>query len=229
MKHFGVLAIALGGVVLAGCGGGGGVGGGDVTLDSFEDSASYAVGIRLAAAIRERNAAVATPAVLRGLRDALEGTELQLTPEQTTDLVQRLTDAGYQEEAQSNATAGAAYREQEAKRDGVQQTESGILYEVLKPGSGSKPAADARVRVHYVGTLVDGTEFDSSRKRGEPAVFALNGVISGWTEAVQLMPVGSTYRFVIPPELGYGERGLPPSIPPNATLIFEVELLGIEK
>ena len=115
-----------------------------------------------------------------------------------------------------------------ALKEGVTTTESGLQYEVIKMGKGKKPAATDRVKVHYHGTLIDGTVFDSSVERGEPIVFGLNQVIKGWTEGVQLMPIGSKFRFYIPQELGYGAQQAG-SIPPYSTLIFEVELLGIEK
>ena len=110
----------------------------------------------------------------------------------------------------------------------VQTTASGLQYEVLTQGTGKKPKASDTVLVHYRGTLLDGKEFDSSYKRNEPISFPLNGVIAGWTEGLQLMPIGSKYKFTIPPKLGYGSRGVGGVIPPNATLIFEVELLEIE-
>lgn len=123
---------------------------------------------------------------------------------------------------------GEAFLQENAKKAGVQTTESGLQYEVLTMGKGARPAATDRVKVHYQGTLIDGTVFDSSYERGEPIVFGLNQVIKGWTEGVQLMPVGSKFRFFIPYNLAYGERGAGESIPPYSTLIFEVELLGIE-
>ena len=128
----------------------------------------------------------------------------------------------------SNKAEGEAFLETNKLKDGVIVTESGLQYEVLKEGKGPKPSATDRVKVHYHGTLIDGTVFDSSVERGEPIVFGLNQVIKGWTEGVQLMPVGSKYRFYIPQELGYGSREAG-KIPPYSTLIFEVELLGIEK
>ena len=123
---------------------------------------------------------------------------------------------------------GEQFLAENALKDGVKVTESGLQYEVLKLGKGPKPSATDRVKVHYHGTLIDGTVFDSSVERGEPIVFGLNQVIKGWTEGVQLMPVGSKFRFYIPQELGYGSQQAG-SIPPFSTLIFEVELLGIEK
>lgn len=122
---------------------------------------------------------------------------------------------------------GAAFRAKNAERQEVTTTASGLQYEVLAEGAGVVPGHTDRVTVHYRGTLVDGTEFDSSYRRGQPATFPLNGVIAGWTEALQLMRVGSKHRIVLPPELGYGSRGAPPRIGPNATLVFDVELLAI--
>jgi FKBP-type peptidyl-prolyl cis-trans isomerase FkpA len=123
--------------------------------------------------------------------------------------------------------AGRAFLAENAKKQGVIVTRSGLQYQIIRPGKGPKPKATDQVTVHYRGTLIDGKEFDSSYKRGEPATFALNRVISGWTEGVQLMGVGAKFRFFIPPELGYGQRGAPPDIQPNAVLIFEVELLKV--
>ena len=126
------------------------------------------------------------------------------------------------------ADAGKAFLEANGKKEGVTTTASGLQYKVIKAGTGAHPKATDTVNVHYKGTFLDGKTFDSSYDRGQPISFPLNGVIAGWTEGVQLMPVGSTYEFYIPPNLAYGERGASGAIPPNATLIFDVELLGVQ-
>ncbi|BDX04576.1 peptidyl-prolyl cis-trans isomerase [Planctobacterium marinum] len=171
--------------------------------------------------------------VKRGFLAAIEGNAL-LTDEEATQLLQALQASAQQAqtemaaaEGQKNLEAGLAYLEENKKREGVMVTESGIQYEVLTEGEGEKPAAEDTVKVHYHGTLIDGTVFDSSYDRGEPATFPLNRVIKGWTEGVQLMNVGSKYRFHIPSELAYGSRATG-KITPNSTLVFDVELLSIE-
>ncbi|MBR6492961.1 MAG: FKBP-type peptidyl-prolyl cis-trans isomerase [Paludibacteraceae bacterium] len=127
-----------------------------------------------------------------------------------------------------NKEAGEKFLQENALREEVKTTDSGLQYEVLVQGKGKKPTAEQTVKVHYEGTLIDGTVFDSSYERGEPIEFPLNGVIKGWTEGLQLMPVGSKYKLYIPYELGYGERGAGASIPPFSTLVFTVELLEIK-
>lgn len=161
--------------------------------------------------------------------------QLSLTEEEMQTILQGL-DKKLNDKRQEQATAisakniedGKKFLEENKVKPGVVTTESGLQYEVLTPGTGEKPAAEDTVEVDYVGTLLDGTEFDSSYKRGEAAKFPLNRVIPGWTEGVQLMPVGAKYKFVIPSELAYGVRDTG-TIPPNSTLIFEVELKSIEK
>jgi len=172
--------------------------------------------------------------VIQGLRDMVDQKTGRLTIEDAQRVMQAYGGQLQQKHAEeqqaradSNKAAGDAYRAENAKREGVQTTASGLQYEVLTQGTGPRPTADDTVQVHYRGTLIDGTEFDST-VQGDPAVYAVSGVIPGWTEALQLMPVGSKYRLVIPPELAYGVMGSAPDIGPNATLIFEVELVGIE-
>ncbi|KXJ58106.1 MAG: peptidylprolyl isomerase [Alteromonas sp. Nap_26] len=173
-------------------------------------------------------------ALKQGFNDGLADT-LKFTPEQIQQIAQEGEEAirAKQQEmaaqaAEKNVEAGIAYLEENGKRDGVVTTESGLQYEVLTEGTGVSPVATDVVKVHYRGTLLDGTEFDSSYKRGEPAEFPLNRVISGWTEGVQLMKEGAKYRFHIPSELAYGQRSTG-SITPNSTLIFDVELLEVVK
>lgn len=214
---------------LAACGAGG-------ELATFEDSASYAIGVSMGASLDQVKDSVALERVIQGIMDrAVEGREPRLSESDATAILGRFTTqmrtAQMQErvaKGEQNRAAGDAYREENGARPGVTTTPSGLQYEVLTEGTGPRPSATDRVRVHYRGTLVDGTQFDSSRDRGEPATFTLNGVIPGWTEALQLMRIGSTYRLVVPPELGYGAAGAGPHIGPDATLVFEVELLGIE-
>ncbi len=131
------------------------------------------------------------------------------------------------EKASSNQKAGETFLEANKQKPGVNALPSGLQYEIIIEGDGPKPFAKDKVTCHYHGTLIDGTVFDSSVKRGQPATFPLNGVIKGWTEGLQLMNTGSKWRFFIPPHLGYGDRQVSPQIGPNSTLVFEVELLGI--
>ena len=149
------------------------------------------------------------------------------TTSQTEDTAQGTADYGTQ--IKDNKTLGREFLEQNAKNDSVVQTASGLQYMVLKEGTGAKPGPTDEVTVHYTGTLIDGTVFDSSVERGEPATLPLNGVIAGWTEGLQLMSEGSKYRLFIPSELAYGSKGAGDQILPNSTLIFDVELIKVNK
>ncbi|WP_371187086.1 FKBP-type peptidyl-prolyl cis-trans isomerase [Thalassotalea maritima] len=171
--------------------------------------------------------------IFAGFQETLSG-KGQFDEQQMQDLLMALDtqarekrDALASKEREAAAAEGAAFLAENAKVDGVVVTDSGLQYQVIKQGEGAKPAATDTVKVHYKGTLIDGTEFDSSYARNQPIEFPLNRVIKGWTEGVQLMSVGSHYKFFIPAELGYGEQGAGQTIPGNATLIFEVELLDI--
>ena len=173
--------------------------------------------------------------ISQGFLDSLKG-EALLEQEEIKTLLMSLDtsmkakqQAMISKEAETSLAAGQKFLEENAKRDGVQTTESGIQYEVLSAAEGDKPSAEDTVKVHYTGTLTDGTKFDSSVDRGQPAVFPLNRVIRGWTEGVQLMSVGSKYKFTLPSDLAYGPNGNPPTIPGNAVLQFEIELLEIQK
>ncbi len=172
--------------------------------------------------------------VLAGVNDVFSGKD-RLTPAETEQAlkqldqrVSKLVTEKAQAEAQQNIAAGKAFREKFAKEPGVVTTKSGLMYKVETTGTGPKPTATDTVKVQYKGELVDGKVFDSSYKRNQPAVFPLNQVIPGWTEGLQLMPVGSKFEFVIPPQLAYGSQANP-SIPANSTLVFQVELLAIQK
>jgi FKBP-type peptidyl-prolyl cis-trans isomerase len=205
----------------------------NAALETEDQLASYAVGLNMGGNLAPAEGMLDMPALVRGIQDAMAGAdpaveqaELQAALQAFSTRVQEAETARMEEEAASNQAEGAAFMEENAAREGVMTTESGLQYEVIEPGDGPSPTADDRVRVHYTGTLVDGTEFDSSRD-GEPVEFGLGGVIPGFSEALQLMEVGSTYRFVIPSDLGYGPQGSGGVIGPDATLVFEIELLEI--
>lgn len=168
--------------------------------------------------------------VARGIYDVLNNNEPAIDINEVTAALQELgqrAEAAQAEAFKAIDAENKAFLEENKKANGVIVTDSGLQYEILTEGTGEKPTATSTVRVHYTGSLIDGTVFDSSVKRGQPAEFPVNGVIRGWTEALQLMPVGSKWRLTIPQELAYGERGAEASIPPFATLVFEVELLDI--
>ena len=164
----------------------------------------------------------------QGLQDVLEHAQPKVSYQEAQALLNKFFTDLEQQIAREQKAAGEKFLAENAKRAGVKTTASGLQYEVIEATLGQKPKASDKVRVHYEGTLTDGTVFDSSYKRGEPITFGLNQVIKGWTEGLQLMSVGSKYKLYIPYELGYGAQGAGGSIPPYATLIFTVELLGIE-
>lgn len=204
-----------------------------VNLESFADSASYAIGMNMGASVEQVRDQIEMNKLMRGLTDQAEGRELALTQQEAMTIlrtfagqVQASQQQHAEEQVANNKQAGETYRAEHAAKSGVTTTATGLQYEVLTKGTGPMPKATDNVRVHYRGSLVDGTEFESSYD-GDPVTFPLNQVIPGWTEGVQLMNVGSKYRFVLPPELGYGDGGGPGG--PGSTLVFEVELLGIDK
>lgn len=203
-----------------------------IKLDGIEAQASYSLGYSIGADVGTDFAPdLDHDAFLTGMADALAGGERQLTEGESqaalTELMSR-RQAAAAEAANAALDAGAAFLAENGQREGVTTTASGVQYEVLTAADGPKPGATDRVTTHYHGTLIDGTVFDSSVERGQPATFALNQVIPGWTEALQLMSVGAKWRLYLPAELAYGARATG-AIPANSALIFEVELLAIEE
>jgi len=196
---------------------------------------SYALGVHFGNQFRQRfmqdGVEIDAAAMAAAIQDVLSGKQPRLSTEQMQAALNAANEkraAAMQKAGEANVASGNAYRNEYAKREGVQKTASGLLYRVVKAGDGKKPTARDRVKVHYEGTLIDGKVFDSSYKRGEPAVFGVGQVIPGWQEVLQLMPAGSVYEVVIAPELAYGERGSPGGIPPNSTLQFKVELIEVQ-
>jgi FKBP-type peptidyl-prolyl cis-trans isomerase FklB len=201
---------------------------------SLEDKASYIIGYNLGRQLKSNDIKANTDLILKGLQDGTSGAtammseeEMQTTMQTLQQQIQSQQEAKQKALGEKNKTEGEAFLAKNKAREGVKTTASGLQYEVLKEGTGPAPKATDTVTVNYKGTLMDGSTFDSSYDRGEPATFVLNQVIPGWTEGVQLMKVGSKYKFYIPAALGYGERGAGNVIGPNAPLIFEVELLSI--
>ena len=206
-----------------------------VKLETEVDSASYAIGVLVGANNKQQLANVPggaemnLEAMAAAFRLTSLGEETAMTEEEANGIIQNFFQKAGEKEAQGNLEEGNAFLEQNKSREGVTTTESGLQYEVLTAGTGEKPTAEDQVRVHYHGTLIDGTVFDSSVDRGEPAVFGVNQVIPGWTEALQLMPTGSKWKIYLPSAIAYGEQGAGRDIGPNTALIFEVELLEIVK
>jgi len=188
---------------------------------------SYAFGFAIGTSLKQTEVEIDYAAFMNGVKDVMEGKDAKMTPEEANAKIQEAIMVAMAAKAEANKVKEAAFLAENGKKPGVTTTASGLQYEVITQGSGAKPVAEDTVKVDYVGTLVDGTTFDSSVQRGEPAVFPLNQVIPGWTEGIQLMSIGSKYKFYIPAELAYGETGAGDVIPPNSTLIFEVDLLEI--
>jgi FKBP-type peptidyl-prolyl cis-trans isomerase FkpA/FKBP-type peptidyl-prolyl cis-trans isomerase FklB len=227
MKHIGIAGTLLAGVLLTGA----------VLAAELETDAQklgYIIGMDIGNSLKQQGADLDLDSLFEAIRATYKGEPLAMTPEEAATvreefIAKRRAEAEGQRQSQgaANAAEGDKFLLENRVKEGVQVTESGLQYKVVLMGDGAKPAATDRVTVHYRGTLLNGEEFDSSYSRNQPMTFQLDQVIPGWTEGVQLMPVGSKFMFYIPPGLAYGENGGGP-IGPNATLIFEVELLGIE-
>jgi FKBP-type peptidyl-prolyl cis-trans isomerase len=204
--------------------------------ESVQDRACYVIGYNLGRTLKQNDVQANIDLINKGLRDGLTGEKGMLSDEEMQAAMQELQkEVGARQEAKQKALSeknkvdGAAFLEKNKARAGVKTTPSGLQYEVLKEGTGPYPKPTDTVSVNYIGTLMDGSKFDSSYDRKEPATFVLNQVIPGWTEGVQLMKVGSKFKFYIPSNLGYGDKGAGNVIGPNAPLVFEVELLSIGK
>jgi FKBP-type peptidyl-prolyl cis-trans isomerase FklB len=208
---------------------------GKLELKDQKDKESYSLGYQFGQSLKSQGVDINQEIYASGIRDGLGGKEPQMTSEEIrstiTSLQQRLMAAqqkALKEQAVKNLSESKAFLAENGKKGGIKTLPSGLQYKVLIEGSGKTPKAEDNVTVNYKGTLINGTEFDSSYKRGQPATFQVKGVIKGWTEALQLMKEGSKWQLFIPPELAYGERGAGPLIPPNSTLIFEVELIAVK-
>jgi FKBP-type peptidyl-prolyl cis-trans isomerase FkpA/FKBP-type peptidyl-prolyl cis-trans isomerase FklB len=201
-----------------------------VKLDSDERKASYAIGLQIGQNLKQQNIDFDAAALTMALNDAKAGKE-QLNKEEIQAAMMKLQESAIKKQtevADKNLADAKAYLEKNKTAAGVKTTASGLQYIVEKEGTGKTPGKDDVVKCHYTGTLTNGEKFDSSVDRGEPAEFPVSGVIPGWTEALQMMKVGSKYKLFVPPELAYGPSGRP-GIPPNSVLVFEVELLDIVK
>jgi FKBP-type peptidyl-prolyl cis-trans isomerase len=205
-------------------------------LTTDKAKASYALGENLGLSLKRQEVDIDPDLVSRGLKDALAGRKPALTDEEAKAALTQLQakvrenmEAKIKAMSAANKQAGDAFLAANKSKEGVVTLPSGLQYKILKEGTGPKPTATETVECNYRGTLLDGKEFDNSYKRGEPATFPVGGVIKGWTEALQLMPVGSKWQLFVPSNLAYGERSPGAEIPPNSTLIFEVELLSIKQ
>jgi FKBP-type peptidyl-prolyl cis-trans isomerase FkpA len=190
--------------------------------------ASYAFGVAVGGSLKGTNVELDYQVFLQGIKDEVESGKTKLTMDEANQIIQVAISAAMAKAAEANVAKEAEFLAANAKKSGMQSTASGLQYEVLTQGTGPKPQASDVVKVEYEGSFLDGEVFDSSAMHGEPAVFPLDQVITGWTEGIQLMPVGSKYKFYIPSALAYGPEGAGGVIPPSSTLIFVVELLSIE-
>jgi FKBP-type peptidyl-prolyl cis-trans isomerase FklB len=204
-------------------------------LKSDKEKISYSIGMDIGGNLRRGAVEIDPDALAKGLKDSYGGGTTLLTEDQARQAIEEFQKTlrakkaeAMQKLSEKNKVEGEKFLAENAKKEGVKSLPSGLQYKEIVPGKGKSPKATDTVTVHYKGTLIDGTEFDSSHKRGEPATFPVSGVIAGWTEALQLMKEGAKWQLFIPPNLAYGERGAGRDIGPNATLIFEVELISVK-
>ena len=206
-----------------------------LTLDTQKDKDSYALGMSLGSTLRQQSVEVDLSILMRGVKDSLAGSKTLLTEDEERTVltalkaeVRKKQEEKMAQAGEANTKEGQAFLAANKSKDGVVTLPSGLQYKILQAGTGPKPTTTDSVVCNYRGTLINGTEFDSSYKRGQPATFPVSGVIKGWTEALQLMPAGSKWQLFVPAELAYGARGAGPGIGPNSTLVFEVELISIQ-
>jgi FKBP-type peptidyl-prolyl cis-trans isomerase FklB len=189
---------------------------------------SYALGMSVASNLIKSGVKTINPeAFVKAINDTYVGEMPEMMPDEANKILESFMAKANQEDAKDNLEAGLEFLEKNRSKEGVTELPSGLQYQVINEGDGDLPSLTDEVKCHYHGSLIDGTVFDSSVERGQPAVFPVNGVIQGWVEALQIMPVGSKWRLYVPPELGYGQQGAGGAIGPNSTLVFDVELLEI--
>jgi FKBP-type peptidyl-prolyl cis-trans isomerase FklB len=204
-------------------------GGRDVSMKTKTDSVAYAIGVTIGNNMKKDGLDSLNLDILtKAIRSALKGDSLLMSAQQSQASIQAYLGDKQKEKADANINAGKKFLEENKNKPGVITLPDGLQYMVMKQGTGPKPTATDTVKCHYHGTLIDGTVFDSSVDRGQPAEFPVSGVIPGWVEALQMMNVGSKWKLFIPSQLAYGDRAAGPKIQPNSTLIFEVELLSIK-
>jgi len=204
------------------------------TMETQKQKVGYSIGLDIGANLKSQGIDADIDFLKEGIKDAISGAEPRLTADERREVMREMSKEMQKKQsavngglADKNTKEGADFLKANGKKKGVKTTSSGLQYRVIKKGKGARPATNDKVTVHYSGTLIDGTEFDSSYKRGQPATFPVSGVIRGWTEALQLMEEGAKYELFIPSGLAYGERGSGGTIGPNAVLIFTVELISI--
>jgi FKBP-type peptidyl-prolyl cis-trans isomerase FklB len=206
------------------------------SLSSQKEKESYSIGYQVGLSMKKDGVEVDFEKLIQGLHDAIDGKEPSLSTHEMRKLIVDLKEKAreaqmkkFQEAAEKNGLEAETFLAENGKKEGIKTTESGLQYRIIKEGEGDSPKPEDSVTVHYRGSFINGTEFDSSYARGDPQTVQTEGVIKGWTEALQLMKVGSKWEIFVPPNLAYGRNGIPGKIPPNKVLVFEIELLSIEK